>query len=138
MTFLEQFKTAREVYTSLINDHSNEILKEIIKELGISYPGLTSGMIIGYTPNWNDGDACEHSSDIQISYLDEEALVTFMELEEDHEFNNLSSTDSRKIENELNLVDIILQEVYGTDYQFGFTIIDGTVTIKHEYYECGY
>ncbi|AFC21605.1 hypothetical protein GAP32_155 [Cronobacter phage vB_CsaM_GAP32] len=137
MTLLEQFKTAREVYLSLINEHSDDIIREIVKELGIKYPGLTTGMIIGYTPEWNDGEACEHSSDIQIQYIDD-SIEEFMDLAEDHEFNNLSREDAREISKELDLVDIILHEIYGTNYQFAFTIIDGTVTIKREYYECGY
>lgn len=138
MTFLEQFKTAREVYLSLINEHGSDIIYDIVKGLGIDNPGLTTGMIVGYTPEWNDGDACEHSTDIQIAYLDEDCVADFMELPEDYEFNNLSREDARVIEKELDLVDVILQEIYGTNYRFAFTIVDGTVTIKHEDYYCGY
>lgn len=138
MTFLEQFKTAREVYLSLINEHGSDIIKEIVTELGIKHAGLTTGMIVGYTPEWNDGEACEHSTDIQIGYIDEDCATDFMDLPEDYEFNNLTRDDSRAIEKELDLVDVILQEIYGTNYRFGFTIVDGTVTIKHEEYYCGY
>lgn len=137
MTFLEQFKTAREVYLSLINEHGDDIIRDIVKELGIKHPGLTTGMIIGYTPEWNDGEACEHSTDIQITYLDD-SIEEFMDLDVDHEYNNLSREESRIIERELDLVDVILHEIYGTNYQFAFTIIDGNITIKRDYYECGY
>lgn len=138
MTFLEQFKTAREVYLSLINEHGTDIIREFVKEVGIEHPGLTTGMIIGYTPEWNDGDACEHSTDVQISYLDEDQVIDFLELDEDHEFNNLSREEGRIIEKKFDLVDVILQEIYGTNYKFAFTIIDGNITIKHEEYYCGY
>lgn len=138
MNFLEQFKIAREVYLSLINEHSSDIIHEIIKELGIKNPGLTTGMIVGYTPEWNDGEACEHSSDIQINYLDEDSVIEFMNLPDDYEFNNLSRETARQIEKELDLVDVILHEIYKTNYRLAFTIVDGTVTIKHEEYYCGY
>lgn len=138
MNIIEQFKTAREVYVSLINEHSDEIIKEIIKELGIKHLGLTCGTIIGYTPAFNDGDVCEHYSQIEVGSIENSVLEDLLEIKDDFEYNNLSHEEVRSIETELGLVDLILEEKEGTNYQFAFTIIDGEITIKTDYFECGY
>ncbi len=142
MNILEQFKTAREVYKSLIKDHSNEIIKEIIKDLGIRFPGLQSGTIIGYTPQFNDGDECEHGSEIEIDYINVGALREVLKkvgIEDEREVeNNLTSSEGDIVLTELELIDVILRETHGTNYKFGFVIVDGTVTFKTGYYDCGY
>lgn len=142
MNILEQFKTAREVYLSLISVNSDDIIKEIIKDLGINYPGLTCGTIIGYTPSFNDGDACEHRSSIDVIDMNEEALgqvFDALEIEEsDFEYNNLTRNEARTIEKDLGLIDVILEEREGTNYMFAFVIIDGNITFKTCYYDCGY
>lgn len=142
MNILEQFKTAREVYLSLINEQADAIIKEIIKDLGIKYPGLTCGTIVGYTPSFNDGDVCEHYTMVEVRDMNEEALgEVFDQLgidESDFESNNLTREEARAIEKELGLIDVILEEKEGTNYQFAFVIIDGTITFKTGYYDCGY
>jgi hypothetical protein len=142
MNILEQFKTAREVYLGMVNQHSDAIIKEIIKDLGIRYPGLTCGTIVGYTPSFNDGEPCEHWTNIEVLDMNEEALgqvLDSLDIEEsDFETNNLTSEEARAIETELGLVDVILEEKEGTNYQFAFVIVDGTITFKTGYYDCGY
>lgn len=142
MNILEQFKTAREVYLSLISEYSDAIIKEIIKDLGIKYPGLTCGTIVGYTPSFNDGDACEHWSSIEVLDMNEEAIDQVFKANEidetEFEYNNLTRDEARAIETELGLIDVILEEREGTNYMFGFVIIDGNITFKTDYYDCGY
>ncbi len=138
MTLLEQFKTAREVYTTLLNEHHDEIMKQFITELGIEHTGLTNGMIVGYTPEWNDGEACEHSSDVQIRYMDNDITDFIEDIPEDYDDNSLSDQEGRAIEIKLAVLDEILVHIYGTNYKFGFIIQDGEITIKHEEYNCGY
>lgn len=138
MNLLEQFKTAREVYITLLNDHHDEIMKQFIQELGIQHNGLTNGMIIGYTPEWNDGESCEHSSDIQIRYMDHDIGDFIEDVPEDYDDNSLSDVEGRAIEVKLAVLDEILVHIYGTNYKFGFIIQDGEITIKHTSYDCGY
>ena len=135
MTLLEQFKNAREVYISLINEKKDEIISEILKDLSTKFPGLKQGSIVGYTPSFNDGDVCEHWSEVDIS--DERSIVaeTF---EDEVEENNLTSSETRAIEMELELIDLILTESEGTNYQFAFVVIDGEIKFETGYYDCGY
>lgn len=138
MNILEQFKTAREVYNTLLNEHHDEIMRLFIKDLGIEYTGLTNGLIVGTTPEWNDGETCEHKSYIQIRYMDDDIVDFIDNIPEDYDDNNLTDSDGRAIEIKLSVLDEILMHIYGTNYKFGFIIQDGEITIKHEGYYCGY
>ncbi|SOK58961.1 hypothetical protein [Yersinia phage fHe-Yen9-03] len=142
MNLLEQFKTAQAVYLGLINGYGSDIIVELLNDIQSRYPTFNATTIVGYTPEWNDGETCEHSSDICVAYLTDEVLDQLddilRKLGEEFEFNDMSREDARAIEKELNLADVILQEIYGTNYQLGAIFVDGTFHVSHTEYECGY
>ncbi|QOI71092.1 hypothetical protein pEaSNUABM12_00154 [Erwinia phage pEa_SNUABM_12] len=142
MNLLEQFKTAQAVYLGLINEHGSDIIVELLNDIQSRHPKFNATTIVGYTPEWNDGEACEHSSDICVSYLSDDILDKLTDmtelLGEDFELNDMSREEARDIEKQLNLADVILQEIYGTNYQLGAIFVDGTFKLFHSEYECGY
>lgn len=132
MTKLEQFKVAREVYLTLVNDSTTEIIADVFADLQQRFPSFNAAVITGSTPQWNDGETCYHSTEISVQ-----------DAEEYHEFDyetntDLSRADQRIIEAELDLVDVILLENHGTNYQLVAKLKDGRFEITVDDYDCGY
>lgn len=106
--------------------------------------------IQAYTPGFNDGEPCEHSSYL---YYGEE-LKDFIEEEcyEDdvieflkpftEDINKIKHKDLDQLPNNfgeaIELIDNVLHRYYGTDYQVLFIIGEGHVRMIKEDYSCGY
>lgn len=135
-------------------------LAEIFKELFDKHQGLRKIVYQGYTPRFNDGEPCEHSSQGSVcnvrwyEYRDGRRWLTgddlaeqyadFFELDSDKETQhiehvNIACVDLSAAENDVNALTEIIDIVYGTNYQVLITLEDdGSVTIKSDKYDCGY
>lgn len=138
MNLLEEFIAAKAEYLRLINEHGSDIMADLILKLHQEYPNFNVLSIKGTTPEWNDGDTCEHSSEVNVYYVDDD-VEHDLELPDGFEYNlGLTREEAREIEKELNLIDDMLVEIYGTNYKLAAAIVDGQVQINHEEYYCGY
>ena len=145
---------------SFVSDKKKELIMDIAKELK-SIPGMNKIIIKGYTPGFNDGDACVHSSEVyynkrydfselaeyEISGLaeflgapeefvyEEEGLYNWDEI---NSVNTYAEEDSDKIKKFANLLDDLIESIYDTDYIVFIDLTTDEPTIKHDYYDCGY
>lgn len=103
--------------------------------------------IQGYTPGFNDGEPCEHSS---YFYYGEDLKSFAEEYESDdvQEFldpfkDGFNSVDEERdldptFHKAVDIADDIIHNYYGTDYQVMLVIGNGSVKMIKEDYECGY
>ncbi len=152
----EVSRTTRELY-AFLRDNQNDLTLDIAKELK-AIPGMNKIIIKGYTPGFNDGDECTHSSQVyydkryDFSEIAEEGiygLEEFLGAPEEfidelynwEEINNVNTYDDSyegKINELTSLLDDIIEKTYFTDYIVYIDLTTDEPTITHEDYECGY
>lgn len=134
-------------------------LAEIFKELFDKHQGLRKIVYQGYTPSFNDGEPCEHSSQGSIcnvrwrtysygKYLSGDDLhgqyEEFFELESDEDTNYVKHANSECLdlgaaEQDVNTLSEIIDIVYYTNFVVYITLEDdGSVTVESDEYDCGY
>jgi len=165
----EQFKElsaasskARQDLYVFIRDNKKDILTDILTELK-SVVGLNKIIIKGYTPGFNDGDACTHSSETYYSCTQrskwndfsdlseyEIGIAYFLsngEVEDDEELrewegfdeiNTYSVEDNEKVDSLVEYLDELIEEIYHTDYIVYVDLTGDKPTIEHDYYDCGH
>lgn len=160
MTKFEQFKAIQKEYAEQLKSINEDFLKESIKEIGNKF-GNFAIFIRGYTPSFNDGEPCEHSSYYSLCIGSKESSYTGSnykwfklddcEASENEEiaellecnFDNFTSINSHLGDNEDFLGDIeilikIVDEAYNTDFEVKIKFKDGDITLEHDDYYCGY
>lgn len=160
MTNFEQFKAIQKEYAEQLKSINEDFLKESIKEIGDKF-GNFAVFIRGYTPSFNDGEPCKHSSRYSLcigfrefyytgsSYkcfkLDDCDASENEEVAEviECDFDNFTSINSHLEGNEDFLGDIkilmkIVDEAYNTDFEVKLKYKDGNITLEHDDYHCGY
>jgi len=127
-------------------------LTEDLKELQQKYPNLDKIFVLGSTPEWNDGEECNHYSNVYITNISDSCndemyeYVDRVYYDEDQvpdEFLyvnvNLSVKEAQEVHGILRTANFedCLEQVFETNFHI---IIDMTsdikVTVKD--YECGY
>ena len=167
MTNLETFiqlkaeidRTANELHV-FIRDKKKDLIMDIAKGLK-EIPGMNKIIVKGYTPRFNDGDACTHSSEVyynkgydfqELAEYEIYGLAEFLgapeefvdEEEELYNWDEISNVntyddaDQSRINELTTLLDYILEEVYYTDYIVYIDLTQDEPVIKHEDYDCGY
>lgn len=167
MTNLETFiqlqsevtRTTNELY-AFLRDKKKDLILDIAKELK-AIPGMNKIIIKGYTPGFNDGDACTHSSEVyynkrydfgEIAEYGIYGLAEFLGApeefvdEEDElynwdEINNVNTyddADEGKVKQFISLLDDLIEKTYYTDYIVYIDLTTDEPTITHEDYDCGY
>lgn len=132
---------------------ATEILKGLFKEADLDIL-----LFIGYTPGFNDGDPCEHSSytvtDSEEIY-ENESMYDITDYDyEDHKYKaeiqsesfiinktyNSKSYEERVVHREeLDLVNFIFDKLYHTNYQVEVYINkDDEIVVEQSEYYCGY
>lgn len=168
-TTFEQFKVlkdksdkaAQELHV-FISDNKKNILNNIAAELK-KVQGLNKIIIKGYTPGFNDGDACTHSSETYYSCTQRSKWNDFGELsqygigiayflsngevdddeelydwEGINEINTYSVEDNEKVDELVDHLDYLIEEIYHTDYIVYIDFTGDELKIEHEYYDCGH
>lgn len=159
MTKFEQFKAIQKEYAEQLKSIDEDFLKESIEDIGSKF-GNFAVFIQGYTPSFNDGEPCEHSSHYSLCLGSRESTyregykyfkLDDCEASENEEvaellecdFDNFTSINSHLEGNEDFLEDIeilmkIVDEAYNTDFEAKIKFKDGDVTLEHDDYYCGY
>ena len=159
MTKFEQFKAIQKEYAEQLKSINEDFLKESIKEIGNKF-GNFAVFIRGYTPSFNDGEHCEHSSHYSLCLGSRESTYTkgykYFKLDDceasenedvsellECNFEDFTSINSHLEGNEYFLEDVgilmkIIDETYNTDFEVKVKFKDGIITLKHNDYYCGY
>lgn len=159
MIKFEQFKAIQKEYADQLKSINEDFLKESIKEIGDKF-GNFAVFIQGYTPSFNDGEPCEHSSHYSLCLGSRDSTYRegYKYFERDDceaseneevaellecDFDNFTSINSHLEGNEDFLEDIeilmkIVDEAYNTDFEVKLKFKDGNITLEHDDYYCGY
>jgi len=129
-------------------------LKYDCAELKAHFPTLEHIFVLGYTPEWNDGEECTHSSEVFISKdaphvwdtVDEYVERLYWRDEEEcppaykTSNQNLSIKDVQKIEDILREAKFedVLEVVYETNFNIVIDFTGETVQITVKEYDCGH
>lgn len=100
-------------------------LKEKLNIFFQRFPNVTKFVIRGYTPDFNDGDICEHTTSVEINGIESPCKDYYENRNNDSESWLFANMD-------------ILQRIYGTDWEFTALNQDGNITFVKEDYDCGY
>lgn len=167
MSKLQEYKKLQKAVSSFADKHKDEIITDGLAEAFKVDSGLKAILINGYTPGFNDGDACTHTqytitngdeiieyvvdseelSALLLGYEDEWAMEEDLgekelDLDEALEQLSLPSFDykiSSKVDSILEDLEDILEDAMGTDWQFLAVLqSDGTVKTVSTDYDCGY
>lgn len=153
----EYEKSAKEL-SSFIQNNKKVLLNSVCDELK-KISGMNKIVVKGYTPGFNDGEPCTHSSETyynkrydfgELAEYEIYGLAEFLnaprnfideELYEWEEINNVntySDEDEEKVQELCNILDYIIEQIYDTNY---IVFVDLTLDedfIKVEDYDCGY
>lgn len=159
---LEEFNRVNRELNAQIAEHGENFLKELFTMLFNKYPDLKKAAVLGWTPSFNDGDACTHSSEfftgvhrkitwrseggIYFDYEDygtvQEAFLTGpdgMELNEMETYGQADSEQLQQAKAELIQYSDIFERLYDTNFLVIASLQeDGTVYVDHDYYDPGY
>lgn len=158
-TLINETKKLNEEYNNKLADLSKSIVEELANT------GISTIYIYGYTPGFNDGDPCEHTTDFYVNVervwlneldgvrmINRYALPKGVSLDDDDCDNE---EEAQKIVESAgvqwqdprdgdvnwaigNVLIPMLDKEFETDYQVLFVIKDGKVERYHEDYNCGY
>lgn len=165
MSLFEQFEelksksdAAKRELDSFLNNNKHQLLKDVAAQLK-SIPGMSKLVIYGYTPGFNDGDACTHSGESwytdrgfqEFAEYDVYAYLSFMgvpdEISESGEaydwegfegVNTYSDEDTPTVNNLVDMLEYLVEEIYYTDYMVMFDFSTEETNIVHEDYDCGH
>lgn len=66
-TAVKEYQETMKVLKAKLQDEFLEKLKVDCTEIKSQFPALDHIFVLGYTPEWNDGEECTHSSEVYIS-----------------------------------------------------------------------
>ncbi|EBS4516757.1 hypothetical protein DQT32_05015 [Salmonella enterica subsp. enterica serovar Braenderup] len=162
-TYMELTKEVHRVSSELhkfVHENIHDLVHDIAMELK-TIPGMNKVIVKGYTPGFNDGDPCTHSSDVyynkkwhfsELSEYGIGGLAEFFGAPEEYEdeeeelynwegidtINTYSDEDEQKIHDLVSLLDDLIERKYYTDYIVFIDLTGDEPVIKHEDYDCGY
>lgn len=154
----DNVKTAVYEYEYTLNELKSKLQLEFIEklkddciELKAEFPELEHIFVLGYTPEWNDGEECEHSSEIYIMNNNDRSWDTVQDYleyvynsEYPIEFKDsnigLSTDDAIKIKDILHSAKFEdgLEVVYETNFNMVIDLTSFDIKITVEEYDCGH
>lgn len=164
MSLLEEFKnkklaseSAEKELATFVNQHSKALLTHVCKELK-SINGMNKLVLKGYTPRFNDGDSCTHSSctyynkryDFQeIAEDDTYDFAEFIGIPDDFEgepyewgglknVNTYDDADYSTIRYYVQLADYLAGQIYDTNYIVYIDFTEDEPTLIDHEYDCGH
>lgn len=140
-----------------ISDNKSTLIIDLAKEMK-KIPGLNKIIVKGYTPGFNDGDPCTHSSEVyfnkrwhfsELSEYGISNLSSFLGAPEEYEdelhewegldsVNTYSDEDEEKVEEFISMLDDLIERLYYTDYIVYIDLTGDDPVIDSEDYYCGY
>ena len=158
MSKFEQFKEVKQQYEDFRKSVTTKFLKEVIKELGEKH-GDFAIIIKGYTPSFNDGEPCEHSSNYSLcvgyrksSYCEtlwfnyddceateDDSYIEFLEINTESMTSiNSKFEGSAEFLGDMSLLEDIVSEALYTNYEVKIKYKGGDTVFEQDDYECGY
>lgn len=143
MSKLENYLKFKNDYKNILDNDFNDIMTELGSLLKVQYPDLEVVAFMGYTPGWNDGETCEHTSYIlsyEVSDYDEIREHLGDEDSEDEVYcynSELSEEEGDRISTMMKEFEQLVEHKLSTDY---LVIIDvrEDVNVMVTDYSCGY
>lgn len=135
---------AAAVYEKAVQDAMEPGLKYIAEKYGNDLGIIT---ILGWTPGFNDGEPCEHTTDHMFGYseLCNYGLEYLIDdwLEDNEDLAEELKEKRVKVQTEVSefvskVLDPLFEKKHGTDYRIHIIFENGTYRIEEAEYDCGY
>ena len=144
-TLLKQYEEVNAELDKQIKENGTGFINTLFQEIFDQHEGLNVVAILGYTPSFNDGDPCSHSSYIYTGdnndFVDEIGSFeeTFEYDEDTGEHLNSKCTTLDKTYTQVSAYEEIIERIYDTNFQLIVTRNeDGSVNVSEDEYYCGY
>ena len=140
MSKLENYLKFKNDYKNIIDNDFNDIMSELGSLLKVQYPELEVVTFLGYTPGWNDGETCEHTSyNLVIDVSDYDEIREHLDDEEGEGYYNseLSEEDDDRISTMMKEFEQLVQHKLSTDYLVIIDVREDVNVIVTDY-SCGY
>ncbi|QXO11303.1 hypothetical protein pEaSNUABM19_00157 [Erwinia phage pEa_SNUABM_19] len=161
MSIYNDYKTKKNEYFTFLNSNKNDIFNSAIEELKLLIPDVKTIGIIGYTPGFNDGEPCTHSSYsffddfgelIELSDYNSEVLSCFnipedvLDEDESDIYDWISDNTSLKLTSAdrqlgnaiMSDLEALAEDIWYTDFIIMVDLSENTPVVKHIEYQCGY
>lgn len=158
MSKFEQFKEVKQKYEEFQKSVTTEFLEECVKELGEKH-GDFAIIIRGYTPSFNDGEPCEHSTSYSLcigsrkssynSYVwfnyddceatEDDSYIELLEINTET-MTSINSKFEGNIEflADMSLLEDVVSEALHTNYEVKIKYKGGEIVFEQDDYDCGY
>lgn len=147
-----EYKIKADELNAAVKANGTELIQGMYEAFFAKHPDMKFVSTLGYIPSFNDGDACEFSTDtdFDIDYIynlseearEEMAIAFDGEGEELSDMDILENPDyewEQYVEIKQDINEELLEKVYGYDWiVVAYKGVDGTVTFVQEGYDCGY
>lgn len=154
LQLIEDYNRVNTELNKELHANGKEFFKAFFQQLFNEHTGLNKIAILGWTPGFNDGEPCTHSSEVFVGrsrynspdYEDYSEVGAFFTDNEDYEYgdglgenpNALCTTLTEVYEKIWNFDDII-ERVYDTNFIIkAFRGEDGVAVVEIDEYDCGY
>lgn len=165
LKMIEEMNTKIAELKDEVKKNGTQGLAEIAKDVFNQVEGLRKFVIVGYTPGFNDGEPCYHSSFYGIGgyhyaehwrdkgtyyvggdeVAEHENWEEFFEIDEFPTYPepivyaNSGVKDQDKAYRLIGQLDDVCEVLYGTNYEVRVTLNDdGSVGVQVDDYDCGY
>lgn len=158
---LKKYEEANSALNEALRENGAAFIQAVFTDIFERHPGVNKLCIMGWTPYFNDGDACTHSSEFfsgvtgsysgrtYFDFDDYSVACEFMTkdlTEDDNEENEAgltpNCTDNKVLKSAKHAMEQY-DEIFTRQYDTNFFITavrneDGTVTVEDEYYNPEY
>lgn len=160
-SLLQRYEQVNKELNEALRENGQSFIESLFKDIFDRHPGVNKLCIMGYTPYFNDGDACTHSAEYfsgvtgnyngrtYFDFDDYSVACEFMtkDLTEDDDDDNAlgltpNGTDNKVLKSAKAAMEAY-DEIFTRQYDTNFFITavrneDGTVTVEDEYYNPEY
>lgn len=159
---LKKYEEANKELNAALRESGNQFIEALFTDIFERHPGVNKLAVLGWTPSFNDGDICSHSSEFFSGVIsnyrgsrcidaDDYSDVNdwFENVEEDEledgtvRLFQKNTTEDNKVlssaKSALQAFEEIFERVYYTNFLVkAARLSDGTVIVEHEEYDPGY
>lgn len=159
---LKKYEEANKELNTALRENGEQFIEALFTDIFERHPGVNKLAVLGWTPSFNDGDICSHSSEFfsgvignyngrQYTDADDYGDVSdwFENVEEDELLDGTvrllqkNTTDDNKVlssaKSALKAFEEIFERVYYTNFLVkAARLSDGSVIVEHEEYNPGY
>ncbi|MNE50920.1 hypothetical protein D3C80_1455190 [compost metagenome] len=158
---LQRYEQVNAELSAALTENGKEFIQSLFADIFQRHPGVNRMCVMGWTPYFNDGDACTHSSEFFTGVTGQYSGRTYFDFddyseacefmtnglnEDDNEENELgltpNTTDNKVLKSAKSAL-AAYDEIFTRQFETNFVIKatrneDGTVTVEDEYYNPEY